>query len=77
MSYSFNPQHSDRRIHMRHPIVFVAVIVIICVIFTATTINNGQQLTPYSFGFAVGQTARYAFVKLWLFYMIYKAILRL
>jgi hypothetical protein len=77
MSCNFNSQHSERRPHMRHPIVFVAVIVILCVIFTVTSINNGQQLTPYSFGFAVGQTVKHAFVNLWLFYMIYKAILRL
>jgi len=77
MSYSLNPKHSDRRIHMRHPILFFAVVLILCIIFTAITINNGKKLTPYSFGSAVGQTVRYAFIKLWIFYMIYKAILRL
>jgi hypothetical protein len=77
MSCSFNSQHSNRRPHMRHPIVFVAVIMVICVIFTASTINNQQPLTAYSFGYAVGQTVKSAFVKLWLLYLVYKAILRL
>ena len=62
---------------MQYPIVFVVVIMIICIIFTATSINTEQQLTPYSFGYAVGQTVKSAFAKLWIFYMIYKAMLRL
>jgi biotin transporter BioY len=58
-------------------IAFIAAFVILCAIFVHCSASDEQQFSPYKLCLAVGETVKHALGELWLFYTVYKAILRL
>jgi hypothetical protein len=77
MSFAFKPKYLNKQPHTGKLIVFTTTIVVLCVILVLCSTSDEQQFSLYKFGLAVGKTVRHALGELWLFYTVYKAILRL